>query len=305
MHNKAPQNSAARKILSNPARQAFAQAQPNRATPQADCGKDKPAARKTANCGKTAPFDGSPDGRSVQRGNASAAHETVDVLILGAGAAGLMCAREAAANGMRVVLLERGPAPGRKLAVSGGGKANFTTSRWPRVITAATAAGATRFAPRPSRPLRQSICCAWCRRGTCLLKSVRTGSFFLTVAAQRLVRALVDDCRNHGCHIVCGSAVTGVQTMPDGFAVQTEGGQWRGKALVLALGSPAWPQAGGSGAGYRLAADLGHSVIPPRPVLTPLRLKRRLPPAGPYRHKSAGTLRTGRAAMAGRPAFYP
>ena len=54
--------------------------------------------------------------------------------------------------------------------------------------------------------------------------------------------------------------------------MQTEGGLWRGKALVLALGSPAWPQAGGSGVGYRLAEELGPSIVAPRAVLTPLRL---------------------------------
>ena len=272
MHNKAPQNSAARKILSNPARQAFAQAQPNRATPQTSCGKDKPAGGKTANCGKPAPLDVSPDGCSIQRGKASAAPDTADVLILGAGAAGLMCAREAASSGMRVVLLERGPAPGRKLAVSGGGKANFTNrSVAPRDYRCDGSRGSAFCAPAlkaftPEHMLRMVQ--AW----NLPFEERSHGQLFLTVAAQRLVRALVDDCRSHGCHIVCGNAVTGVQTLPDGFVVQTEGGQWRGKALVLALGSPAWPQAGGSGAGYRLAAELGHSVIPPRPVLTPLRL---------------------------------
>ena len=54
-----------------------------------------------------------------------------------------------------------------------------------------------------------------------------------------MVRALVDDCRKHGCHIACNTTVTAVQPLPDGFSVQTESGSWRGKALVLALGSPA------------------------------------------------------------------
>ena len=74
--------------------------------------------------------------KNVARANTAAtqncteeADRRVDVLILGAGAAGLMCAREAANAGLRVALLERGPLPGRKLAVSGGGKANFTNRK--------------------------------------------------------------------------------------------------------------------------------------------------------------------------------
>ena len=114
MHNKAPQNSAARKFLSNPARQAFAQAEPNRATPNADDRNHKAAANMPAQSGKAAPADANPGKRpAVQRGSAYTGPTSADVLILGAGAAGLMCAREAAASGLSVVLLERGPVPGR------------------------------------------------------------------------------------------------------------------------------------------------------------------------------------------------
>ena len=62
------------------------------------------------------------------QGGGTRCPDVADVLILGAGAAGLMCAREAASKGLSVVLLERGSVPGRKLAVSGGGKANFKSS---------------------------------------------------------------------------------------------------------------------------------------------------------------------------------
>lgn len=67
--------------------------------------------------------------RPVRKALSNAAPRKTDVLILGAGAAGLMCAREASAHGLDVVLLERAPSPGRKLCISGGGKANFTTGR--------------------------------------------------------------------------------------------------------------------------------------------------------------------------------
>ena len=298
MHNKAPQNSAARKFLSNPARKAFAQAEPDRATHPADSRNHKTAnsnadghkpdghtadnhtadghrtdGHKAAGSGAAAPIDGSLGSRSaVHRGNAYTGPTSADVLILGAGAAGLMCARQAAASGLSVVLLERGPVPGRKLAVSGGGKANFTNRTVNPHDYRCEGSKGNAFCAPALKGFTPEHMLHLVRQWNLPFEERTHGQLFLTVSAQRLVRALVDDCRKSGCHMACGNTVTEVQTLPDGFSVQTEGGTWRGKALVLALGSPAWPQAGGSGAGFRLAAELGHSVIPPRAALTPLKL---------------------------------
>lgn len=278
MHNKAPQNSAARKFLSNPARQAFAQAEPQRGTPTADSRNHKNAADKAhkpkaADCSLDTPFDSSIGKPSAaQRGKTYTGPTNADVLILGAGAAGLMCARHAAASGLSVVLLERGPVPGRKLAVSGGGKANFTNRTVSPHDYRCDGSKGNAFCGPALKGFTPEHMLHLVREWNLPFEERSHGQLFLTVAAQRMVRALVDDCRKHGCHIACNTTVTAVQPLPDGFSVQTESGTWRGKVLVLALGSPAWPQAGGSGAGFRLAADLGHSVIPPRAALAPLKL---------------------------------
>ena len=196
--------------------------------------------------------------------------EQADVLILGAGAAGLFCAREAAGRGLRVALLERAAVPGRKLAVSGGGKANFTnrgiTPRDYHSHRDGTFSVPALAAFRPEDML--SLVRAW----NLPVEERTHGQLFLTVPAQRLVQALVRDCRDRGCRLVCGATVTSVSHDGEGFSVEAGSALWRGKTLVLALGSPAWPQAGGSGSGYRLAQSLGHTVIPPRPALVPLRL---------------------------------
>ena len=277
MQNKAPQNSAARKFLSNPARQAFGKAEPKQGMPSADSRSPKnfseaSPSRKAADAGKSPADNGAGKRSAPLRASAYTGPTSADVLILGAGAAGLMCARQAAASGLSVVLLERGPVPGRKLAVSGGGKANFTNrSVTPHDYRCEGSRGNAFCAPglkgfTPEHMLR--LVDGW----NLPFEERSHGQLFLTVPAQRMVRALVDDCRKNGCHIACNTAVTEVEAQPDGFSVHTEGGTWRGKALVLALGSPAWPQAGGSGAGFRLAAELGHSVIPPRAALAPLKL---------------------------------
>lgn len=195
--------------------------------------------------------------------------------MLGAGASGLVCAAEAGRRGLRVLLLERGPGPGRKLAASGGGRANFSN----RSVTPAD------YLCRPD-PQFCAPALAALRHGD-VLRRMRDwrlpveerdhGRLFLTVPALRLVRALEEECAAHGCRLACGAEARGVCRENGGFAVECANGAWRARALVLALGSPAWPSAGGSHAGWRLAASLGHRLVPARPALVPLRLSETTP----------------------------
>ena len=201
--------------------------------------------------------------------------EDFDVLVLGAGAAGLTCALEAGRRGLGVLLLEAGPRPGRKLAVSGGGRANFSN----RSVTAAdylcrpdpAFPGPALAAVTPEDMLRRMR--AW----RLPVEERDHGRLFLTVPARRLVRALEGACAAHGCRLACHAAVRAVERAEGAFVVHAAGRRWRGRALVLALGSPAWPAAGGSYAGWHLAASLGHRVVPARPALVPLRLSGETP----------------------------
>ena len=275
MHNKAPQNNAARKFLSNPARQAFAKTEPQKGTPDADSRNHKNANNTAANASgglRNVPNAAPERHSAAQKAKPYSGPTSADVLILGAGAAGLMCARHAAASGLNVVLLERGPVPGRKLAVSGGGKANFTNRTVSPHDYRCEGSKGNAFCAAALKGFTPETMLHLVREWNLPFEERTHGQLFLTVPAQRMVRALVDDCRKHGCHIACNTAVTGVQAHGEGFRVQTDSGTWQGKTLVLALGSPAWPQAGGSGAGFRLAAELGHTVIPPRAALAPFKL---------------------------------
>lgn len=202
---------------------------------------------------------------------------TTDVLILGAGASGLACAREAAARGLRVILLDRAAAPGRKLAVSGGGKSNFSNREvTPRDYCCAQTGfcGPALAEFTPAGML--SLIRAWGLR----FEEREHGQLFLNVPAQRLVEAFCRDCRQRGCRFVCRTPIHAVSRSDEGFSVQAGNALWQSKALVLALGSPAWPQIGGSGLGYKLAQSLGHAIIAPRPALAPLLL----PPSDPLRN---------------------
>lgn len=193
-----------------------------------------------------------------------------DVIIVGAGAAGLMCASEAAQRGLKVLLLERGCKAARKLAVSGGGRANFSNLSVcpddylcrsdPDFCQPALAAAPPQEILRRMQSWRLPV------------EEREHGRLFLTVPASRLAAALKKTCADRGCRLVCQVEALAVRRENDGFAVDCGDCVWRARAVVLALGGPACPQAGGSNSGWRIAAQLGHRLTPPRPALTPLRL---------------------------------
>ncbi len=225
--------------------------------------------------------------------------DTADVLILGAGASGLICAREAAARGLRVILLDRAAAPGRKLAVSGGGRSNFSNRE---VTPRDYCCGQPDFCGPALAGFTPADMLTLIRAWGLPFEEREHGQLFLRVPAQRLVEALSRDCRQRGCRIVCRVPIHAVWRSDQGFRVQAGNALWQSKALVLALGSPAWPQIGGSGQGYRLAQSLGHTIIPPRPALTPLLL----PPSEPLRNLAGISLpvRISLPARAGEGRFW-
>lgn len=192
-----------------------------------------------------------------------------DVLVAGAGPAGLMCAREAAGRGLRVLVLEQAAQPGRKLLVSGGGKANFTNRR---VLPLHYRCGDPAFcAPALkafSPAVMERLVAAW----GLPMEEREHGQLFLTVPARNLLHCLMEDVRARGGEVRTRCAVQALRRTADGFCVETDGGPCLARAVVLAAGSPAWPQAGGSPAGFRLAQACGHTLIPPFPALTPFLL---------------------------------
>jgi predicted Rossmann fold flavoprotein len=196
-----------------------------------------------------------------------------DLLVVGGGAAGLMCAREAAGRGLRVTLLERNAAPGRKLAVCGGGKANFGNRRVsPADYRCGNGAEEGAFCVPALRAFTPERLLRLVRGWGLPFEERHHGRLFLKVPAQRLVAALAEDCRARGCRLLCRTPVSDIAAGPGGFFATTPGGVWRARALALTAGSPAAPKVGGCGRGYGLAAALGHRVVPPRPALTPLLL---------------------------------
>ncbi|MBI5520105.1 MAG: aminoacetone oxidase family FAD-binding enzyme [Desulfovibrio sp.] len=201
-----------------------------------------------------------------------------DILVLGAGPAGMLCAlmaaRKAKAAGIRrdIVLVDQDRTMARKLRASGGGRCNCTNlhaapgnylSKDPRF----TAQALKRFPPAQFLALLKELGLS--------AHEEDQGKMFCDQGAQALAEALEKACRKAGCRFLPGRAVTGLvpPAEPGGlFRVDTEHGALFAPRVALALGSPAWPALGGTDVVARLAGMLGLPHIPARPALTPLLL---------------------------------
>lgn len=197
--------------------------------------------------------------------------ETSDVIILGAGAAGLFCAGQAGQRGLRVALLEKAEGPGKKILISGGGRCNFTNlgagpgnylSANPHFAKSALA----RYTPADFIALVEKHGIAWHEK--------TLGQLFCDGSAKQIVAMLLDECPPDKVTLTCGIEITDVARGEDGnFTVTAaDGRKWRAPALVIATGGPSIPKMGASDFAYRLARQFGLKVVEPRPALVPLTL---------------------------------
>jgi len=191
-----------------------------------------------------------------------------DAIILGGGAAGLMCAARAGQRGKRVLVLEKSEKPGKKILISGGGRCNFTNinagpanyiSANPHFAKSALA----RYTPRDFLALVESHGIAWHEK--------TLGQLFCDGSAQQVLDMLLAECAKGDVTIMCGEDITGVQHNSE-FAVTTQTGTYFARALVIATGGPSIPKMGATGFAYDLARQFGLKVVEPRPALVPLTL---------------------------------
>jgi len=188
---------------------------------------------------------------------------TSDVVILGAGAAGMLCGIQAGRRGRRVVILERAPTVGRKILISGGGRCNFTNvgaspaqfvSENPQFCTSALA----RFTPEDFLRMVEAHQIPFHEK--------KLGQLFCDRSAQEIVAMLLQECRAAKVEIVLGSQVQAVEQGPR-FAVRTADGEYAGDSLVVATGGLSIPKLGASDLGYRIARQFGLAVVEPAPAL--------------------------------------
>jgi predicted Rossmann fold flavoprotein len=199
-----------------------------------------------------------------------AAPRQFDVIVLGAGAAGLICAAVAGERGRRVALLEHNGQPGRKILISGGGRCNFTNlhcgpqnflSENPHFAKSALAL----YEPRHFIELIDRYRIAWHEKAL--------GQLFCDHSARAILDMLLAECERGGIELVLNARGISVRGATSGeFCVSCSTGEYRAGALVVATGGLSIPKMGATGLAYDLARQFGLNVIAPRPALVPLLL---------------------------------
>ncbi len=189
-----------------------------------------------------------------------------DVIILGAGAAGLMCAKTAAARGLQVLVLEKSNKPGKKILMSGGGRCNFTNMHCaPEYFLSAN----PHFMKSALSRYTQWDFIQWVEDKGIAYHEKELGQLFCDRSAKDLLNALLADCEDQGVTLHCDVSTEQVMTGST-ITLQTTLGEFTAPQLVVATGGLSIPKMGGSDYGYQLAQQLGLDVLPKRAGLVPL-----------------------------------
>lgn len=190
-----------------------------------------------------------------------------DVIVLGAGAAGMMAAIEAGNRGRRVLIVDHAKAPGEKIRISGGGRCNFTNlgiaadrfiSRNPRFALSAL----KRFSQFDFIARMDAAGIAWHEK--------TLGQLFCDGSATQVIALLTDAMARAGVQMWTACALGAVTKSGRNFCVETARGQVTAQSVVVATGGKSIPKMGASGYGYQVAASFGLPIVETRPALVPL-----------------------------------
>jgi predicted Rossmann fold flavoprotein len=190
-----------------------------------------------------------------------------DVIVLGGGAAGLMCAAEAAVRGRKVLILEQGHRPGPKILVSGGGRCNFTNiyakpsnyySSNPGFVNEALSA----FKPKNFITLVKERRISYHEK--------KAGQLFCDKSAKEIIDLLVNRVETSGAKLLLNQKVQQVTYENDVFTVKVENETYHAKRLVVATGGLSWPQLGATDLGFQVAKQFKLKIIEPAPALVGL-----------------------------------
>ena len=192
-----------------------------------------------------------------------------DAIILGAGAAGMMCAATAGQRGRRVLLADHADAPGKKILISGGGRCNFTNihtaaDRYLSTNPHFAKSALGRYTPQDFLTLIGRYGIAWHEK--------TLGQLFCDGSAKQVVAMLAKECAAGGVTMALGQPVTDISHGDGLFRVKLGDRIVSAPSLVLATGGPSIPKLGATGIAYEVARQFDLKVVQPRPALVPFTL---------------------------------
>ena len=193
--------------------------------------------------------------------------QSVNVLVIGAGAAGMMCAIEAAKRGRSVLVLDHAKKPGDKIRISGGGRCNFTNIHAsPKNFLSQNKhfciSALSRYTQRDFIKLVERYRIAYHEK--------TLGQLFCDGSATQIIDMLLDEMHRYGARLQLETAVENVEKTERGFVIRHSGGTVSAKSLVIASGGKSIPKMGATGFGYEIATRFGLRMVETRPGLVPL-----------------------------------
>jgi len=200
-----------------------------------------------------------------------------DIIVLGAGAAGLMAAIEAGKRGRRVIVLDHARNAGEKIRISGGGRCNFTNTN------ATVKAGRDRFISQNPRFALSALARYTPEHFIALVDSYAIpfhektlGQLFCDGSSQQIVNLLLSELRKAGATLRLETVITGVTHADGKFTVAAEDASFSAPKLIVATGGKSIPKMGATGFAYQLAGQFGLAVTETRPALVPLTFEPRM-----------------------------
>ena len=192
-----------------------------------------------------------------------------DVIVIGAGAAGLHCAAHSAKRGKSVLVLDHAKQAGKKILISGGGRCNFTNMY----------AGPDNFLSSNPHFCKSALSryTQWDFIGLVAEYGIpyhekTLGQLFCDDSAKDIVRMLMSECDRYGARVQLRTEIMSVD-FDDGYCIDTSRGEYRSDKLVVACGGLSMPKLGATPLGYQIAEQFGHSIVPVRAGLVPFTLQ--------------------------------
>lgn len=199
-----------------------------------------------------------------------------DVVVIGAGAAGMMAASRAGMRGRSVALLEHSSRIGAKIRISGGGRCNFTNLN---ATSKNYLSENEHFAKSALAKYTQQDFIALVQSYGIAYHEKTLGQLFCDGSSQQIIDMMVKECLDNAVHIKTECIIERIeQPTADGFMVRTNLGIFRGSSLIIATGGLSIPKLGATGFGYKVAKQFGLNIIPQRSALVPLSVAEEVKP---------------------------